>query len=424
MKKAKESTSQKMAGKRSTVWQLSPALHCSIIGSCLSRTSLRRIAKKQIFGFTSVCSDYKIHQSLVKAVAERNEKSRALNKLLDAKYRTAIRQYATIVCVDDLYQQWKKDVADGDVAGAYWAVLTHPCMNSEMAGVIYGECHMLSFDTFGSRRRQGKKVEQLMQKITGMAKQTDKERDLRIRAEQQLKDQQQEKALLLAEQEKREQELASLRRWIRSLEGRLDVETSEGAERMYEHLEEQQHHEKKRMCVINSLEEQLRDKDKKVETLLERHEKYEQQIKTLVHHFERQNEEKTLLESTLLASSSDDQDRCQCSDSGGCNCPGPDLCGKAVLYVGGQRKMIPRYKDLVEKHGGIFLHHDGGRETSRHVLSKMLGRADAVFCPVDCVSHEACKKVKKTCKRSSKPFVMMRSSGVSSLAKGLQAIIQ
>ena len=86
--------------------------------------------------------------------------------------------------------------------------------------------------------------------------------------------------------------------------------------------------------------------------------------------------------------------------------------------------MIPRYKELVERQGGVFLHHDGGKEKSQHVLTHMLGSADAVFCPIDCNSHDACKRVKKVCKKNSKPFVMMRSSGLSSFAKGIKAIIQ
>lgn len=116
--------------------------------------------------------------------------------------------------------------------------------------------------------------------------------------------------------------------------------------------------------------------------------------------------------------------RCSgCEDKDTEGCPGPGLCGKTILYVGGQHKMVPHYKQLVEKYGGRFIHHDGGREASRARLPKMLDSADAVVCPVGCVSHDACNQVKKICKRCHKPFVMMRSSGLSSLAKGLNDII-
>ena len=60
-----------------------------------------------------------------------------------------------------------------------------------------------------------------------------------------------------------------------------------------------------------------------------------------------------------------EQDPClQCADQNTDNCPGPNLCGKTVLYVGGLHKMVPHYRQLVEQFGGRFLHHDGGKEAS------------------------------------------------------------
>jgi len=86
--------------------------------------------------------------------------------------------------------------------------------------------------------------------------------------------------------------------------------------------------------------------------------------------------------------------------------------------------MVSHYRQLIENRGGNFLHHDGGKEASRAILPKMLSTADAVLCPIDCISHDACICVKKICKQYQKPYVMMRSSGLSSLAKGLTEIVQ
>lgn len=111
-----------------------------------------------------------------------------------------------------------------------------------------------------------------------------------------------------------------------------------------------------------------------------------------------------------------------CADQHTEKCPGEDLCGRTVLYVGGLHKMVPRYRQLVENFGGRFIHHDGSKEASRTLLPGML--AAAVFCPIDCVSHDACNRVKKMCKRFQKPFVLMRSASLSSLARGLKNIVQ
>lgn len=100
------------------------------------------------------------------------------------------------------------------------------------------------------------------------------------------------------------------------------------------------------------------------------------------------------------------------------------LHGWRVLYVGGRSHLVPHYRALVEQHGGEFYHHDGGQETTLKCLQSKLAGADVVVCPVDCVSHAACYRIKQTCKRLSRPFVMMRSSGLSTFARELQAMAQ
>lgn len=111
-------------------------------------------------------------------------------------------------------------------------------------------------------------------------------------------------------------------------------------------------------------------------------------------------------------------DRCKCKD-----CPGLDLCGRCVLYVGGQHSLVRHYRQVVENCGGRFIHHDGGREDHRTKLGEMLGRADAVICPVNCVSHDACLRAKRLCKHQVKPFIALRSAGLSALALGLERVV-
>ena len=105
--------------------------------------------------------------------------------------------------------------------------------------------------------------------------------------------------------------------------------------------------------------------------------------------------------------------------AGSCLHVGGGLSGKRVLYVGGRSSLVAHYKVLAEKFGCELIHHDGGREQSAHRLWELLGCADAVVCPVDCVSHEACSLVKQACKGCLKPLILARSSGLSSLARSL-----
>jgi hypothetical protein len=126
------------------------------------------------------------------------------------------------------------------------------------------------------------------------------------------------------------------------------------------------------------------------------------------------------LQQAVFANAGSDCDTCD--DKNTPNCPGPDLCGKKILYVGGMHKLVQHYRKMIEQAGGAFMHHDGGKEIAKSRLPNMIGKADAVLCPVDCVSHDACLSVKRHCKQSNKPYFMMRGSGLSSLAKSLEKI--
>jgi hypothetical protein len=55
-------------------------------------------------------------------------------------------------------------------------------------------------------------------------------------------------------------------------------------------------------------------------------------------------------------------------------------------------------------------------------LTGLVSQADAVFCPVGCVSHNACLRLKDLCKRQGKQFVPLRSAGLSGFISAVSAI--
>jgi hypothetical protein len=97
-----------------------------------------------------------------------------------------------------------------------------------------------------------------------------------------------------------------------------------------------------------------------------------------------------------------------------------DLNGRKLAYVGGRTALFPRLKSFVEAHNGQFYCHDGGIEDSHPELCQCLSKADMVFCPIDCVSHNACLQVKKYCKRNSKQFVPLRSASLATFTHQLK----
>ena len=102
-----------------------------------------------------------------------------------------------------------------------------------------------------------------------------------------------------------------------------------------------------------------------------------------------------------------------------------DLCGRRIAYVGGRAGAVSHFRTVVESLNGHFCHHDGGIDDNIARLGGVLNQADVVLCPVDCVSHGACLKAKTFCKQTAKPFVPLRTAGLSSLVRGLhQAVAQ
>jgi Uncharacterized protein conserved in bacteria (DUF2325) len=102
--------------------------------------------------------------------------------------------------------------------------------------------------------------------------------------------------------------------------------------------------------------------------------------------------------------------------------PPVDLKQAVLLYVGGRPHQVAQLCALAERSGASFLYHDGGIEDRSGLLEAQVSRADVVFFPVDCVSHGAVATVKRVSRHVGKPYVALRSSGLTSLAAGLRRI--
>ena len=97
--------------------------------------------------------------------------------------------------------------------------------------------------------------------------------------------------------------------------------------------------------------------------------------------------------------------------------PESQLSGKCVLCVGGRSGAVNSYREVVEQSGGRFMHHDGGLEESLHRIDGALAAADIVICQAGCISHNAYWRVKEQCKRTGKPCMFVKTSGVSSFGR-------
>ena len=81
---------------------------------------------------------------------------------------------------------------------------------------------------------------------------------------------------------------------------------------------------------------------------------------------------------------------------------------------------IANVASIDHRFGAELIHHDGGLREAVSRIDTVLPSVDCVFCPIDCISHDACVRVKSGCKKFNKAFIPLRNGSKSSLERALQ----
>ncbi|PYB73267.1 DUF2325 domain-containing protein [Rhizobium wuzhouense] len=95
---------------------------------------------------------------------------------------------------------------------------------------------------------------------------------------------------------------------------------------------------------------------------------------------------------------------------------------RSFLYVGGRDCQVAHLRQIATSHGAELIHHDGGLREAVSRIDTVLPSVDCVFCPIDCISHDACLRVKSGCKKFGKTFIPLRNGSKSSLERALQTL--
>src|SRR5271163_2985567 len=138
--------------RRTKIWELSGSLHCSIIGTCLTASELRRFFIRFGDGDARAASDHDLHKLGVVAASRREDGGKLLNKALDKRHEGAIRRFAKAETTIQLRALWKQALDQGEIAGPYFALLTHPATNDELVQDVFGDVHMLSHQVGAAAR--------------------------------------------------------------------------------------------------------------------------------------------------------------------------------------------------------------------------------------------------------------------------------
>ncbi|NOQ46758.1 MAG: hypothetical protein GQ559_08830, partial [Desulfobulbaceae bacterium] len=336
------------ARRRKKLWEVYTGHQCSILGICLRQSDLRRLARKKIFKVEPGSSVYQIHSALVHQATTRNSQARALHNLLDTKYRAAVNRYAKVTDDEAIKKLWEQDLKCGGVAGAYWAIMTHPAVTKEVTAYIYGQSHMMAHDCFSEYQRDRRQIEELRNKAAILEEVLGSERQHYLQGEKELKNEitalrkvQQESIAIAGENEE-----------LRKKNGHLKSEFAESSlsrkqVEMKLQLADIRQHNVGLCGRIDELTSELddsRDLFRLADRTIAELEEENAALKAVK---DEQAREIVSMETALLVKMAASCGCAVCEDQHTNRCPGPDLCGKIVLYVGGRYNMVPRYRQLV-----------------------------------------------------------------------------
>lgn len=365
--------------RRSRLWDVSPSLHCSVIGTCLTPAELRQIFIKLDDADGRRADDHYLHKRGVMAAGRHDLAGKLLNKALDKRHEGAIRRFAKAQTPIALAELWREARTSGDIPGAYWALLTHPLASRELANEAFGDIHMLSH-MLGSTNRQN------LVRIRALEEAQAARDDKISRQEQRLRAAATERQALQARVAQLEQELRS---------GRLDRVTSSAAvdpidandlAALRQRLADERHH-------AAELADRLRATESALAVA-------ETRAADEARHVATARRELANLEAVFAAPAAVEASA------------RPRLTGICILYVGGRPQQVGRLARLVADLGGRLLAHDGGVEDNLGLLPGLVAQADEVHFPVDCISHAASDRVKKLCRDGDKPYRPLRTGGV------------
>jgi hypothetical protein len=383
--------------KRTAIWEMHHTVHCSIVGTCLSSAEIRRLLIKLGVHGADTADDHDLHKRGVALAGQAQGGGKFIQKALDNRHETAIRQFAKAKDAGALALLWDEAVKRGDIPGAYWALLSHPLATDAIMRKAFGDVHMLSHMIGAANRADIRRLRQLEEENAALSARLEAQqrhvrdgftqRDGTIR----LLNEALGRALAKepASSDNASDDARAAKEAILDLKRRLDREINR-RERIENRLAAAQ-------AAQSAVESARRDALREREELRGELALAEAQISGLLGQGSGQDSEQTTV--ALLP------------------------FGAQVLYVGGRAHQVAQFRSVVERVGGTLLYHDGGIEHSLTLLPGLVSRADCAVFPVDCISHDAMGTLKRQCRQSEKPFVPLRTSSIASLLAGL-ALLQ
>lgn len=375
--------------RRRRLWELSHRLHCPVIGVCFDCEELRGTMLR-LLQLPASTSDYVLHTTAVGACEHRTALAEALQRMLEQRFRRTIDRLKPIRHGAALREAWSAAIATStDIPATLWACWTHPALDTDLEQEIYGEIHMLQHQLGSGTRADISAMHRLSRENSDLRRQLSATQtsieairaekvSAALSAERAMADIRSEAAAACATSERLARELQALHDTL------PDLRHPQALLRRIAVLEIQNDAARERNATLEREVARLRDQLRDAEVLVEA-----------------QGRTTAALDEEI---------------------PERDLSGKRVLCVGGRSGSLSSYRDVVERCGGQFLHHDGGLEESAQRIDSVVAAADIVICQAGCISHNAYWRVKEHCKRTGKRCVFVKTAGVSSFGRAVEEV--
>ena len=363
--------------RRRRLWELGSHAHCPVIGVCLPLERVRLLAKRHLV-LQGDEDDYTLHCSLVTAAGRRNLMAEALQKDLEQRFALDVRSAAQAKCREALMTWWRGRAAQGEIAGALWATLTHARCDEWLEMRVLGQVHMLQHQVGAAQRVDMARHRELVAEHQALSRDY-AEVQQRVTAwslararEQQAWEQarMQQQATVIALQTQLAQAQEQLQQW----------------QAAHPDLPE-------RAALQERLAEQLA-----------RNQALQREVNRLASRPQPSVEPRPAPVAVAAAVPVTEVVK---------------LEHRVVLCVGGRGGSVPQYRQAVEGCGAQFLHHDGGEEHKPAQLEPQLAAADLVICQTGCISHDAYWRVKDHCKRHHKRCVFVETPSRSAFERAL-----
>ena len=386
--------------RRKKLWELPTKILCSVVGTCATIEELRTIAEHDNSSTWQNFNDYDLHKAFVNLASDKDSKiTRGLQKRLDRKFSGIIKEIGNFP-EQILSGVWEKAIDSGDIAGAFWTLVSHPSLTTDLLDKIYGDVHMLSHLSGASLRTDVKNNGALKEKIDKISKELDN-----LRSE-------------------RNHQSISLGKKINVLNQKLKQTLEENRRlknqfREYKKKTEVGGYKKEDFIRVTNDLAMARLNNERFQVKLTRANQEISSLKSETDHIRaelsKSKKEQLSLETLIqriLENSNESNDTPSAVSR-------LDLKSCQVLYVGGLGGLSAQFRAIVEQSNGLFRYHDGGMEDNKNTLSSAIAKADVVFCPWNCISHNAIKKIKRQCARESKKVHYLHRASISAFVDGL-----